>query len=154
MYKSMLDVLRIKLRERLREDMGGTYSVSVSGSYLHMPIERYRISIQFGSDPERVEELRNEIFTQIDSLKSFGTTEKYVNKIKESQMRSYETNLKKNEFWLSNLEAKYFHGEPIEDITTYPELVGQLTLEDIQRAAQLYFNTDNYVNVVLYPEKN
>jgi len=150
---SMMDALRIKLRERLREDMSGTYSINVYSSYVHFPVQRYRITFQFGSDPERVEELCSEIFTQIDSLKAFGTTDVYLNKVKESQLRAYETNLKENEFWISNLEFKYFHQEPLNDIITYNDLIKTLTLEDIKSAANKYLNTDNYVRVVLYPEK-
>ena len=149
---SMLHILRIKLRERLREDLSGTYSINAYGSYMHFPFTRYRITFQFGSDPERVKELTTEIFTQIDSLKNFGTTTEYLQKVQEIQLREYETNLKRNSFWLSNLEYKYYHGESVEDILTYKDLVNHLTLEKIQQAAKKYINTNNYVRVVLYPE--
>lgn len=149
---SMLQVLRIRLRERLREDLSGTYSISVNGGFVHIPIERYRITFQFGSDPDRVDELIKEIYLQVDSLRSFGTTEEYLQKVKELQLRAYETNIRKNNFWISNLEYKYFHAEPIEDILTYPDLVNELTLDDIQNAAKKYLNKENLVRVTLFPE--
>jgi predicted Zn-dependent peptidase len=34
----------------------------------------------------------------------------------------------------------------------YDKLVDELSVEIIQRAAQNYLNTNNYVKVVLYPE--
>jgi zinc protease len=147
-----LEVLRIKLRERIREDLGGTYGVRIRGLFPHYPKERYRISIEFGSNPERVDELTDEIFTQIDRLIQFGTTETYLQKVKASDLRSYETNLKQNNFWLSNLEFKYFHKEDPMDVLTYPEMVGHLSLENIQEAARKYLDRDNYIRVVLYPE--
>ncbi|MFZ0389787.1 MAG: insulinase family protein, partial [Calditrichia bacterium] len=58
----MLDVLRIMLRERLREALGGTYGVSVRGDFDEYPRERYSITISLGSDPERTGELTREIF--------------------------------------------------------------------------------------------
>jgi zinc protease len=149
---AMIDILRIKLRERIREDLGGTYGVRVRESFPHIPKERYRITIEFGCDPERIEELTNEVFTQIDSLVRFGATESYLNKIKEADLRSYEKNIKENGFWISNLEFKLFHGEDPMDILTYPEMVDRLTLEDIQKAAQALLNKNNYVRVVLMPE--
>ena len=151
---SMLHMLRIKLRERLREDLGGTYSINASGSFGHYPNCRYRINFRFGSDPERVQELTSEIFAQIDSLKNFGMKEKYLKKVREIQIREYETNLKKNNFWLSNLESKYFHREPPDDILNYLTLVNALTLDRVQQVARKYLNTDNFIQVVLYPEKN
>jgi zinc protease len=151
--RSMLDVLRIKLRERIREDLSGTYGVGVSGSFEHYPKERYAIEISFGCDPERVDELTQEVFTQIDSLIQFGTTEAYLQKITETQRRQYELNLKSNSFWLNNLEFRYFHHIDPSGIMDYLDWVNSLTLDDIQQAAQKYFNVDNYVRVVLLPEK-
>jgi zinc protease len=151
--RSMLDVLRIKLRERIREDLSGTYGVGVSGSFEHYPKERYAIEISFGCDPERVDELTQEVFTQIDSLIQFGTTDAYLQKVTETQRRQYELNLKSNSFWLNNLEFRYFHHIDPSGIMDYLDLVNSLTLDDIQQAAQKYFNVDNYVRVVLLPEK-
>ncbi len=151
--RSMLDVLRIKLRERIREDLSGTYGVSVSGSFERYPKERCEIEISFGCDPERVDELTQEVFTQIDSLSKFGTTEAYLQKVTETQRRQYELNLKSNSFWLNNLEFRYFHHLDPSGIMDYLDLVNSLTLDDIQQAAKKYFNVDNYVRVVLLPEK-
>jgi zinc protease len=150
--RSMLDVLRIKLRERIREDLSGTYGVGVSGSFEHYPKQRFEIEISFGCDPERVDELTQEVFTQIDSLIQFGTTEDYLQKVTETQRRQYEVNLKSNSFWLNNLEYRYFNNLDPKGIMDYLDLVDKLTLEDIQRAAQKYFDVNNYVRVVLYPE--
>jgi zinc protease len=67
---AFVDLLRIKLRERIRESLGGTYGVRVSGSFSRFPRQRYQIAINYGSDPQRVDELTAAIFKQIDSLKS------------------------------------------------------------------------------------
>jgi zinc protease len=149
---SMLEYLRIKLRERIREDLGGTYGVQVQGSYYHYPQQRYQITIQFGSDPQRVTELTTAIFVILDSLKNFGITDDYLQKIKEMQLRSYETGSRENDFWLHNLEFKYFNGEQAIDILTYPQLVKELKLQDFQITARQYLNSDSYVQVTLYPE--
>jgi zinc protease len=149
---SMLEYLRIKLRERIREDLGGTYGIQVQGRTIHYPRQRYQITIQFGSDPQRVEELTSAIFMIIDSLKNSGVTDDYVKKIKEIQLRGYETGIKENNFWITNLEFKYFNEEDIRDILTYPLMVNELKAEDFQTSARYYLNTKNYVRVVLYPE--
>ena len=149
---SMADVLSIKLREVLREDMGGTYGVSVAASPVHYPEERYSFTISFGCDPARVEELTAVVFEQLDSLKTYGTTMKYLTKVKETQLREREVNLQDNEFWLSIIETYDYHGEALEDILNYDELVEGLTLESIQNTAQRYLDLDNYVQVTLYPE--
>jgi zinc protease len=149
----MIDALRIKLRERIREDKSGTYGVSIRGSFGRYPKARYRISISFGSDPDRVEELQKEIFVQIDSLLNFGLDQDYIDKVKETSLRSYETNLRENRYWLNQIEFAYFHNlDPAQIILDYPQMIKNLTREDIHEAAKKYFNTKNYVDVVLYPE--
>ena len=150
---AMLDVLQIKLREKLREDLGGTYSVQVYGSYPHYPEEEYAINIRFGSDPERVRELKDVIFTQIDSLKNYLVQEDYLKKVKEIYLHEYEINLKENRFWLNNLEFKFFNNEDMLDILDYAELVKTISLEEIQQSAARYFNMKNYVRVTLFPEE-
>jgi len=149
---SMARVFQIKLREVLREDLGGTYGVGVHASTSRWPDTEYSLNISFGCDPVRVDELTQTVFTQIDSLKNAGTTDKYLTKVKETQRRTRETNLKKNRFWLGTLRSATYYGSDPKDIMTYNDLVDELTLEDIQEAARKYFDENNFVKVVLFPE--
>ena len=149
---AMTSVLQIKLREVLREDLGGTYGVWVGGRGSRYPDGEYRISITFGSDPDRVEELTQVIFSQIDSLKTAGTTGLYIDKVKEMRKRRREIDLKENSFWVGALESADFNGVDPRLLVRYPELVDSLTAEMVQQAARKYFNMDRYVRVVLYPE--
>ena len=151
--RAMTSVLQIKLREVLREDLGGTYGVWISSSGARYPDEEYRISITFGSDPERVEELTQVIFEQIDSLKTVGTTDLYIDKVKEMRQRQREIDLKENSFWVGSLASLDFNGVDPRRLIQYPALVDSLTAEAVQQAAQNYFNMDRYVRVVLYPEE-
>ena len=151
-FYSMRDVFRIKLREVLREDEGGTYSPGVSGSVSHFPVGRYSVRVSFGCNPERVDELTSVVFTQIDSLRDVGTTETYVQKVQETQRRGRETSLRDNGFWLGSLQSRLQNGDDLETILRYDELVDGLTTADVQETAKRYFNRENYVKVVLYPE--
>ena len=67
---ALADLLEIKLRERLRQDLGGTYGVGVSASPAHFPKESYMLRIDFGSAPERAAELQKAVFAEIDSVKA------------------------------------------------------------------------------------
>ncbi len=150
---SMTHVLRIKLREVLREDKGGTYGVGVNASPSHYPDEEYRLTISFACSPDRVNELTNTVFQQIDSLKKQLPEEIYMQKVKEIQRRKHEKDLKENRYWLNALTFHYRHQENPRNILEYTKLVDQLTARDIQTAAQKYIDENNYVKVVLYPEE-
>ncbi len=149
---SLTGVLRIKLRERLREDKGGTYGVGVNWGRSHYPRQRFKVTISFGCDPERIDELSTEIFAQIDSLQKFGFEESYLDKVKEISSRELETSLKKNGFWLGKLKSAYYDQVDPREILTLDDRIQQLTMKEIQEAAQRYINLDKYVRVASLPE--
>jgi len=150
--EAMGDVLQLKLREVLREDLGGTYSVGVGAGASHYPEEEYSISLSFGCDPDRVEELTGVVFEQIDSLKTVGTTDFYLDKVKEIAKRNREVAMKENRFWLNALGWVDFHGlDPLRYLR-YNDMVDSVTVEAVQEAAQRYLDTSNYARFVLLPE--
>jgi zinc protease len=149
---ALAELLNIKLREALRENLGGTYGVSVSPSATRDPQPSYRFTIGFGSAPERLEALTSAALLQIDSVKKFGTTPEYLTKVKEAALRSRETALKQNGYWLSQIATFDQSGWPLAEIPNGEKLITALTAQDLQRAASKYLRIDNYVRVSLYPE--
>lgn len=152
MLESMVSVFRIKLREVLREDLSGTYGVRVNSSINRDPQENYRIDINFGCNPDRVEELSRMVLQQVDSLRSYGTTDVYINKVKESQTRKRETDLKENGFWLNQLVYLYSNELDPTLVLRIPDFIDGLSTAAVQVTAQKYFNPQNYIRMVLLPE--
>lgn len=150
--RSLADILDIKLREQLREELGGTYGVSVSAAPTKVPREEYTLNISFGSAPDRVGQLVGAIFAQIDSLTKFGAGEKELAKIRETVIRSRETDLKENGFWLGQLAAVEQNGDDPKVILDPSDLLGLLTPERLKAAAERYLDRKNYVRVTLLPE--
>jgi zinc protease len=149
---ALAELLTIKLREALRENLGGTYGVSVSPGAYRDPEPSYRFTIGFGSAPERLESLTKAALAQIDSVKKFGTTPEYLTKVKEAALRSRETALKQNGYWLAQISTFDQSGWPLAEIPNGEKLISALTVQDLQRAAVKYLRADNYVRVSLYPE--
>ena len=150
---SLTSALEIRLREILREEKGGTYGVSVSGSAEQFPAPRYSLRIGFGCAPGRVEELTKAAYSEIERAKNSGFEENYIEKVKEEQRRGRETDVKRNGFWLSNLKFYYQNGEDPAKINRYGYLVDHLTSGALQEAARTYFDMKNHVDVVLRPRE-
>ncbi len=150
--KSLEGVMEIKLREIMREDMGGTYGVWIWSNPNHYPKEKYEFNIMFGCAPENVDTLVQALFTQIDSIQSYGIDIDYIEKVQEKQRQSREVDMQENKFWLDSISSHYYHGESPLNILNYDKLIDELSVDVIQAAAKDYLNTDNYVKVVLYPE--
>ncbi|MDR3609850.1 MAG: insulinase family protein [Ignavibacteriaceae bacterium] len=152
-FHSMIEVLKIKLREILREDKSGVYGVSVNGSATKYPENKYSIDISFGCAPENVDILVKSTFAELDSMKKFIVTDVYINKVKETQKREFEVNLKENKFWLNSLNNYYFFNIDLSNLMKYPERVDNFNSNAVKKAAQKYFDENNYIQVALYPEK-
>jgi zinc protease len=151
--RSLVSTLDTKLRETLREDLSGTYGVSVSPTYGKFPVPRYTLAIQFGCNPQRADELAKAIFREIEVLQTNGPTEKQVNEVLQGFLRDMETSFKDNTYLLSQMTGKYQNGEDLGELFTLPELYKkQVTVALIQEAAKTYLNKANYVRVTLLPE--
>ncbi len=151
LLRSLANVLRIRLREVLREDLGGTYGVGVSGTGSLEPVPSYTFTVSFGTAPERLGELIDAFFSEIEKLKREGPTQQDIDKVIEMQRRQHETDLRENGYWLSQLISADRYGVDPRNIVTYPQVIDSLTAEAVSAAARLYLNTDNYVQVELYP---
>jgi zinc protease len=146
----MAQAFELRLRERMREDLGGTYSVNVNGGYAQIPEERYTVTVQFGSDPERAEELRGVVFEELRSLQADGPSQEDVDKVVEAERRSRETNLQSNPYWAFQLTGAKASGQDprfLLDTSTFDAV----SRESIQEDAQLYLNEARVVIVTLLP---
>lgn len=147
------EALQIKLREQLREEKSGTYAPSVRDQFSHYPRERYKIQIQYTCSPKRVDELNKILFQQIDSLRQFGTTEKYLAKIKKMDLQEYKESLEENPYWLSRLQFAVINDIPLEHILQIDDIIQSVTLDDVHTMAKKLLNTHRYLQYVLFPEK-
>jgi zinc protease len=146
-------ILEIRLRKLLRETLSGTYDVGVRPSYGRIPKEEFRVGIDLGADPERIDELVDVIFKEIDKLQKKGPTAQEVADVRLAEARDYETDSHQNGWWLSQLVERFRLGEDPAILASVPDSYAVLTPASVQAAAKLYFNTQRYVQVVLYPEK-
>jgi zinc protease len=151
--RSMGEALQIRLREVLREDMGGVYGVGVGASSQVIPDTSYQVTIGFGSDPARLEELVEAAFTEIRAFQGAGPADSIVQKVKEAQRRTRETSLRENSYWLNQLLVSDRWGLDPRNLLKYEQLIDQLTAADIRDATRRYIRFDNYVQVTLMPEK-
>ena len=151
--RAMAQVLEIRLRESLREDLGGTYSVSASAGYSKEPRQEYSVTIAFGCSPDRTDELIKSVYKEIDQLKANGPTDKQVADVKETFLRDQETNMKQNGYLLAQLAARYQYSEDLTSLFNLADYYNKLDAATVRDAARLYLKGDNLVKVTLFPEK-
>ena len=151
--RAMSDILQNRLLEVIREELGATYSITAGANYAKFPKPEYSITIEFGSSPERTDDLIKRVFEEIEKFKTSGPTEKQLNDEKEALIREFETNSKQNGYLLSQIYLRHLHGEDQAGIWMVPEFYKKLDAATVQEAAKLYLDTKNYIKVTLFPEK-
>ena len=151
--RAMSEILQTRLLETIREELGGTYTISANAGYQKIPNSEYSISIQFGCAPERTDDLIKRVFEEIEKFKTNGPTEKQLNDEKEALLREFETDSKQNGYLLNQLMNKYQNGENPAGLWNIPEYFKKLDAAAIQQAAKKYLSTNSYVKVTMFPEK-
>ncbi len=149
---SLASALRIRMREVLREDLGGVYGVGVSGGISRRPVEQVSFTISFGCAPERVAELQKATLDLIESVKKDGFSDDIAAKVREQQVRAQETALRENGYWLSVLLGSARFGDDPKLVLHYDELVKLVTADSLRDTARKYFDPQRVVTGVLEPE--
>ncbi|HTM34747.1 MAG TPA: insulinase family protein [Vicinamibacterales bacterium] len=146
------NVLSIRLREILREELGGTYGVSV-GYESSLPLPGYgAVVVQFGSAPENVDKLQKAVFDEVARLKTEGPSAEDVTKVKEMEKRDLETNARQNQYWIGSLQTVLLYGWDPASILRRPQRADTLTPELLHGIFKKYFPMDRYTVVTLKPE--
>jgi zinc protease len=142
-----------RLREAIREGLGGTYSISASAGTQKIPRSEYTFTVSFGCDPQRVGPLVTRVFQEIDQVKTNGPTQQETSNVKAQLLRGFETNSRQNAFVLSGLVGKYQFNEDPAEVWTLPDYYNKLDSAGIQKAARTYLDANNRIQVTLMPEK-
>lgn len=155
-FSSLLSVLRIRLREVLREDLGGVYGVRVSGFNTKRPYPYYRIGIRFTAAPEMADTLVTTTENVMKALQDSGPTADELKKVKAAQLQAREKAEKENSYWMAQLKYRFQEDLPLDGArtSTFRQRVARLSAPDIQEAAQRYFALDQPIKIVLMPESN
>lgn len=148
-------LLQTRLRNIIREQLGGSYGVQVAPQMHWEPVQGFNLLVEFGSDPARAEELAGIVFDEVEKLKTDAPTAAEFEEIRQNFLRSYETSLEQNNFWLSQLSQALSMGmtdSPASAILDQPNVVAALDPDSIRDAARRLLDTGNHIHLTLLPE--
>ncbi len=146
-------ILNTRLLEVIREDKSSVYYIGANPSAEKYPDQKYGITIYYGADPAKLDELKEAVFAQIKDYIANGPTNDDVQKAQEKLLREHETNLRENKYWLSILSNTYYSGdEDFSHFADFDTVVNSMTKQEIQEAFKKWFDFKNYYGVALKPE--
>jgi zinc protease len=150
--RAAASLLGIRLRDILREELGGTYGVSVSYDN-SMPMTGYgSMTVQFGSDPANIEKLTGEVLKEVERLKAQGPSAEDVARVQELERRDLETATRQNSYWIGSLQTVNMLGWDPAGIPRREERIQKLSPGVLHEAFKKYFPTDRHTVVTLKPE--
>lgn len=142
----------MRLRDILREQLGGTYGVSVNYGNT-APQKGYgTMTVSFGSAPDRVEALQKAVLDEVTRLRTDGPSADDLQKVQEMERRELETSATQNQYWLGSLQTVHMLGWDAAGISRRLERTNALTVPILHETIRKYFPLDRYVVVTLKPE--
>ncbi|TKC12435.1 insulinase family protein [Pedobacter polaris] len=150
---ALKSALEIKILERLREKESGVYSPGVSLSVEKYPSAHYYFTISFNCSKANVEKLIAAALEEVNSFKQNGATEDDLKKFKSEEIRQEELSLRENGYWVNYLANRLKYGDDVEQLLGNKDRINGVTVATSKAAAQKYLNGENYIRVVLVPEK-
>jgi zinc protease len=147
------DVLEIALRDILREELGETYSVSVGFSQQLPQRGTGRIQVSFGGSPTNIDKMTERVLQEVKRLQQEAPSADLTTRAKETALRSHETGVKENGYWLARLQSARLLDRDPKLILSRPERIAAITPAILHDMYKKYFPLDRYTVVTLMPEK-
>jgi zinc protease len=149
---ALMEVMNLRIIDVLREKLGLIYSGHISGAVQRVPYQHYAISATLPTGPENVDKVVAALFAEIERIKIQGPDQADLAKFKTNWRQSHQRALRENGYWVAGLEGSLMDGTDPARLLSVTAEVDALSAADVQKAAQRYFDMNNYVQVVLKPE--
>jgi len=146
-------ILDLVYTEKVREDKGGTYGVSVSLSEEKRPEELAEGMITFDCDPARANELKNIIYQELDTIMIKGPSQVNLDKAVSNIIKTREENKMHNTYWNSVLNRYYSYGINSNDPVNYENILKSYKVKDIKKLAGEMFKKADVVDLIFKPAK-
>ncbi len=145
-------VLDMTYTKTIREDEGGTYGVGVSASISERPKEKFSMTINFDTDPAKAEKLISIAQAGLEDIVKNGVSSEYVDKTRESFIKSFPEKLISNGYWMNVIYCYYGLDRDIN--TGYTETVEKcVTSKNIQKMLKKMLKQGNMVKIIMSPQE-
>ncbi len=148
-------LLQSRLFDTIRQDLGGTYSITATLGTQKFPRPQYAVRIEWTCDPARTESLVQRVWQEIAFVRDTRLSPQQLMLLRESLLRDFERDSQENGYLLNAIARDYEEdgGKHVGDIEHLPDQIAALTSVAIREAAQTYLKTENSVTVIQNPER-
>ncbi|MBN2863411.1 MAG: insulinase family protein, partial [Bacteroidales bacterium] len=146
-------ILDLVYTEKIREEEGGTYGVSISLSSRKRPNEAGEGYITFDCDPARANELKEIVYAELDNLVKKGPGRENLDKTVTNMLKTREESKLHNVYWLNTLTRYYSYGINSDEPKNYEDILKSYSLNDIKKIARKMFKKADVLDLVFIPKE-
>ncbi|MGC9422227.1 M16 family metallopeptidase [Vibrio sp.] len=143
-------IISNRLRESLREDAGGVYSVRFA-----IRFDRHRNQafgmISYSHEPQRSQELKDQVLAEIESLKTHGVTKKELQRVIHQTKQALVADNLSDRQRIAYLKSAARYGESLTAVEDYLSWIDGVEPESLTALAQTIFSTSNWIDALLVP---
>jgi zinc protease len=146
-------VLQSRLNDAIREELGGTYSITATQQTAKFPRPEHRVRIEWTCDPARTSSLVQRVMEEVAFIRDTLLSPGQVSRVRSILLQEFEKNSQDNGYLLGQMSRRYDDGDATNvGAAVQAPRVSELSADAIRAAAQKYLDTENYVRVTLMPE--
>jgi zinc protease len=148
----LASVLGDRLRVKIREELGGTYSPQAR-SFASEPFPGYGyFTAAVDVEPAKAAKIADTVIALADDLAQHGVTDDELTRAKQPMLTAVKESLRKNPYWLGNVLARAQEKPEVLDWSrTLLSDVEAITAADLSALAKTYLGRDRASRVIVLP---
>jgi zinc protease len=146
-------ILDLVYTEKVREEEGGTYGVTINASSQKRPEEKAMLMVMFECDPERVQELKAIIYKELEEIAKNGPRQVDLEKTVSNLLKTREEALQHNSYWANTVRNYYLNGIDSNDNSNYTDILNKFTVKKVKKMAKKFLAKADLLELVFVPEK-
>lgn len=146
-------LVRVKLTDTIREDLGQAYGVSVNADQSRTYPGYGTFSITAEVDVEDVDATRQATLDTLVALREAPPEEDLILRARAPFLEAYDSALKTNQGWMNLVDRAQSEPERIERFSRGKEQLQTLTGEELQQLALRYLDPEQRLEVVVLPSE-
>ena len=147
------NILSIRMREAIREEASGAYSVSTFIRYIETPKTEVFTRISFPCDPSRKNEVKEKTLNIYNKFLEKGINEEELQAAKLVLKNNYSSAVKENKYWMNTLSYNNLMGLDIYSLEEINSIIDNLTVSDVNKfIKESLSGADTFISI-FNPEK-
>ncbi|MDO5974359.1 M16 family metallopeptidase [Flavivirga jejuensis] len=146
--KALGDILRLRFTENLREEVGGTYGLSIQASMLKRPLEQVSLQIAFDCNPDNVQQFISMASQEIKKITNGIIAQTDLDKTKANFLKERKLQENYNSYDMSLLINYFREGYNMNAPKNFKDLVNAITAKDLQSFAKALIKDSKSYEIV------